>query len=247
MKKSLSIFLIVVMLMSLTMFTAIPAYADEGTLAPSEQITIASPPEDSCGNDCNCCRCQTKSTCGSCNDPCGQPTWQPCVKPIVITKHPWSETKLVDGQSSTYFEAHATNYVWMSWEFKIGDYGTPFSAEDAANQYGVNLEGFNSNQLWIRNISWGINGWYVRAVFYDCNGCPTYSNWAFIQLVEYVEPSYCVPPHPHCHYDPYLTMAPVVPAVPVYPVYDLSYSHTELETVSLEATLYPGYFYSGLC
>ena len=128
------------------------------------------------------------------SDDCDCPKQNKNCGTIVISKHPLDETLLRDGQSSTYFTAHASNYSWISWEFKIGDYGEPFSAETAANEYGVCIEGFDSEKLWIHNIGWGINGWYVRAVFHDCNGCPTYSKWAFMRLVEYVEP--CKPCHP---------------------------------------------------
>ena len=178
-----------------------------------------------------------------CNAPCAQPATQPCAK-IVITKHPYDENFLHDGQSSTYFEAHATNYAWMSWEFKIGDHGYPFSAEEAANSYGVNISGFNDTKLWIHNITWGINGWYVRAVFYDCNGCPTYSNWAFMRLVEYVAPQPCKPvcPPKPC-YDPYWTPCSVVVApVCAVPETTVSYTHTEVDSVTVETT-YPGFWF----
>lgn len=193
----------------------------------------------------------TQPTQPTAESPCvqQQPAVQPCPK-IVITKHPIDEIYLRDGQSSTFFTSYASNYAWMTWEFKIGDYGDPFSAEIAARDYGLYLEGINSEKLWIRNITWGINGWYVRAVFYDCNGCPTYSNWAFMRLVECIAPKPCKPacPPPVCYdpcYDPYWTPCAVAVApVCMVPETTVSYSHTEIDTVAVETT-FPGVIYPG--
>ena len=194
-----------------------------------QQYTGSKPADGQCNNPCT---------------PCQQPAQQPCGK-IVITKHPIDEIFLRDGQSSTYFTSYASNYSWMTWEFKIGDYGDPFSAEIAARDYGLNLDGIYSEKLWVRNITWGINGWYVRAVFYDCNGCPTYSNWAFMRLVEYVErPCQPKPPCQPCvpYYDPYLGPGPCAAPVCAYPETTVSYTHTEIDSVSVETT-YHGFWF----
>ena len=196
-----------------------------------QQFTGSQPVNNPCNNPCS--------------NPCNQqPAPQPCK--IIITKHPLDEIFLRDGQSSTYFTSYASNYSWMTWEFKIGDYGDPFSAEIAARDYGLCLEGINSEKITIRNITWGINGWYVRAVFYDCNGCPTYSNWAFMRLVEYVEPKPCKPvcPPKPCYdpcWDPYWTPCSVAVApICAVPETTISHTYTEIDSWTVETT-FPGY------
>lgn len=199
----------------------------------------------------------SQSTNGNCeNAPCGKSSCekhpnQSCPKPA-ITKHPTDEVLLHDGQYATYFEARANNSCWMSWEFKIGDNGTPFSAEEASSEYGLNLEGYNSNQLWIYGITWGINGWYVRAVFYDCNNNPTYSKWAFMRLVKYVDPAPCKPcqpcqpQQPPCNpwvVDPYCS-SPCVPYVHNYgwsetTVVTTTHTETDATTTSVYGYYYP--------
>ena len=176
---------------------------------------------------------------------------------IVITKHPLDEVLLKDGQSSTYFTSYATGYSWISWEFKIGDNGGPFSAEKAISDYGLTLEGINSEKITIRNITWGINGWYVRAVFHDDAGNVKYSNWAFMRLVEYT-PEPCKPckpcepicpppciPCPPCGPDPYggVPIAPGGCAVIITPPVETTVTHTESYTVtdSVSTTYYGWY------
>ena len=176
---------------------------------------------------------------------------------IVITKHPLDEVLLRDGQSSTYFTSYATGYSWISWEFKIGDNGGPFSAEKAISDYGLCLEGINSEKITIRNITWGINGWYVRAVFHDDCGNVKYSNWAFMRLVECTPCNPCPPkpcrpcpcepvcpppcwaPDPYC--DPYcgVPIAPCTPCEPAViiiggctPPVETTVTHSESYTVT---------------
>ena len=109
-------------------------------------------------------------------------------KKIVITKHPYDEVNLTNGQKATYFLAYADNYSKVSWEFKIGTEGVPFSAADAVKNYGLSLDGLDTEQLWVYNISWGINGWLVRAVFQDEDGNVAYTNWASMLLVNTCTP-----------------------------------------------------------
>lgn len=164
---------------------------------------------------------------------------------IVITKHPLDELCLRDGQSSTFFTSYATGYSWISWEFKIGDNGGPFSAEKAVSDYHLSLEGINSEKITIRNISWGINGWYIRAVFHDECGNVKYSNWAFMRLVE-CAPAPCKP----C--TPCVPCEPCIPAlcVPDYPTVVIggcaapqttvthSETHTDSYTTEVSTTYY---------
>ena len=174
---------------------------------------------------------------------------------IVITKHPLDEINLRDGQSSTFFTSYATGYSWISWEFKIGDKGDPFSAEKAISDYKLNLEGIDTEKITIRNISWGINGWYIRAVFHDACGNVKYSNWAFMRLVEGCKPcTPCTPCKPctpctpctPCAPDPYCgtPITPVTPCTPCYPSVvvvppaETTYTHTVIDSVS--TTYYGG-------
>ena len=131
---------------------------------------------------------------------------------IRITKHPIDETLLRDGQSSTYFTSYAENYSWISWEFKIGDNGGPFSAEKAISDYGLTLEGIDTEKITVRNITMGVNGWYIRAVFHDCNGNVKYSNWAILLVRE------CVPnPCPPCKPCQPVCPPPCIPVPPCPP------------------------------
>ena len=183
---------------------------------------------------------------------------------IRITKHPLDEVFLRDGQSSTYFTSYAENYSWISWEFKIGDNGGPFSAEKAISDYGLTLEGINSEKITIRNISWGINGWYVRAVFHDAAGNVKYSNWAIMLLKECTPCQPCQPckpctpcipcepcppvwiPDPYCG-TPCTPCIPCEPAVIIvggcYPPVETTVTHSESYTVTdTVSTTYYGWY-----
>ena len=105
---------------------------------------------------------------------------------IVITKHPYDELSLTDG-SETSFIARADNANQISWEFRIGDGGDVFSAEDAVAYYGLIIDGFNSEKIIIHNVSWNIDDWQIRAIFINyASGEVVRSNWAKINLVEAV-------------------------------------------------------------
>ena len=104
--------------------------------------------------------------------------------PIIITKYPYDELYLVDGQERTSFIARADNYDWITWEFKIGDDGVPFSTETAMNQYGISLSGTGDEQIYIYNISWTLDGWRIRAVFHQNGGEDTYTTWAKLALMQ---------------------------------------------------------------
>ncbi len=180
---------------------------------------------------------------------------------IVITKHPLDEVLLRDGQSSTYFTSYATGYSWISWEFKIGDNGGPFSAEKAISDYGLCLEGINSEKITIRNITWGINGWYVRAVFHDDCGNVKYSNWAIMLIKECTPCKPCPPPCKPCEPvcpppcwipDPYcgVPITPCTPCEPAviivggcYPPVETTVTHSESYTVTdTVSTTYYGWY-----
>ncbi len=181
-----------------------------------------------------------------------QPAPQPAVsvpRPY-ITKHPEDETLLYDGKYSTCFIAYAANCNSISWECKIGPYGTPFSAEEAIATYGAELFNIYTDTIEIRNL-WRdrYDGWYFRAVFYGNDGSIIYSNWA-VMLFNGTPPA---PPKPACPpkpcydpcWDPYWTPCAVAVApVCMVPETTVSYSHTEIDTVAVETT-FPGVIYPG--
>lgn len=105
-------------------------------------------------------------------------------QPILITKNPYDELYLMDGQERTSFIARADNYDWITWEFKIGDDGVPFSTETAINNYGISLGGTGDEQIYIYNISWTLDGWQIRAVFHQNGGDTAYTNWARLALMQ---------------------------------------------------------------
>ena len=119
---------------------------------------------------------------------------------IKITKDPYDELSVTEGQEKVLFIARAENYEQMSWEFMDAN-GEVFSAEDAVKYHGQIIDGYNSETLTIWNASWTINEWQVRAIFYNFTlGERFYTNWARIRLVE--EPEPYIPPAPPAQPDP---------------------------------------------
>ena len=113
------------------------------------------------------------------------------VSGIKITKDPYDELSVTEGQEKVLFIARAENYEQMSWEFMDAN-GAIFSAEDAVKYHGQIIDGYNSETLTIWNASWTINEWQVRAIFYNFTlGERFYTNWARIRLVE---PEPYIPP-----------------------------------------------------
>ena len=114
---------------------------------------------------------------------------------IIITKDPYDETSVTEGQEQVTFVARAKNYEQMSWEFMDAN-GEIFTAEDAVKYRGQIIDGYNSEKLIIWRPNWTINGWKVRAVFYNFTiGETKRTAWASIALVEnqYIPPA---PPPP---------------------------------------------------
>ena len=100
---------------------------------------------------------------------------------IVILRHPFDETYIEKGHN-VIFEAQAENYDWVSWEFRIGLDGEPFSAEQAVFDYGIIIEGFNRERILIYGVDWEMDGWQIRAVFHKNNGEVAFTDWAKIGL-----------------------------------------------------------------
>ena len=100
---------------------------------------------------------------------------------ITILKQPFDETYLEKGHN-VIFEAQAENYDWVSWEFRIGLDGEPFSAEEAVFDHKIIIEGFNRERIIIYDIDWDMDGWQIRAVFHKNNGEVAFTDWAKIGL-----------------------------------------------------------------
>ena len=159
-------------------FTAPPAYACEGT--------------------CECCGCSGDCDNATSANPCDTPCTrkEPCESTaICITKHPYDEPNVPNG-TPTSFVVIATGYDWISWEFMTSQ-GDILTTEDVTSNFGYTILGWDSTKLVIRDMPWGLNGWKVRAVFHDSNGCEKRTNWACIGVVQNCAP--CYEPDPPCH------------------------------------------------
>lgn len=85
----------------------------------------------------------------------------PGYDPIVITKHPSSETVSTGGR--TWFIAKAENATQITWEFFSPD-GTEYSLQQAMSAHpGLVLEELPEDTLGLRQIPASFSGWSARA------------------------------------------------------------------------------------
>ena len=192
---------------------------------------------------CSCCKC------GGCNGGAATKTpeyncGQPVSCPVRITKQPVGEEGLcVYDRTSTYFLVYAENAVRYEWYCKIGKTGTPMCVRDAIDEYGLNVEGYDTNKLYIYALNsngWdGIDGWLWMCRIYDCEGCYVDSNWV-ITTSAHGGP----PPAPAVVVPPCVPVAPVCPTtgiVPTYPTtgcggYGFGYVDTSFTTTTTTHT-----------
>ena len=91
--------------------------------------------------------------------------------PVVITKHPTSET--VSEGARTWFIAKAENATQITWEFFSPD-GTMYSLQQAMSAHpGLILEVLPEDTLGLRQIPVSFNGWSARARYDGPGGTAT--------------------------------------------------------------------------
>ena len=157
---------------------------------------FTAPPAFACDDACKCCGCdgncdQTPATSCEPQTPCVSST-------IYISKHPWDEWAVPQGTPTSFIVA-ATGWDWISWEF-MTSHGEILTVDDVTSNYGYTVLGWDSTKLVIRDMPWGLDGWQVRAVFHDSDGCEKRTNWAHIGVTSppCYEPPICYQPEPPC-------------------------------------------------
>lgn len=99
------------------------------------------------------------------------PAPPPPADPIVITKHPTSETVSEGGK--TWFIAKADNETQITWEFFAPD-GTMYSLQQAMSAHpGLILEVLPEDTLGLRQIPASFSGWSARARYDGPGGTAT--------------------------------------------------------------------------
>lgn len=99
------------------------------------------------------------------------PAPPPPVDPIVITKHPTSET--VSEGARTWFIAKADNETQITWEFFSPD-GTMYSLQQTMSAHpGLILEVLPEDTLGLRQIPASFSGWSARARYDGPGGTAT--------------------------------------------------------------------------
>ena len=120
---------------------------------------------------------------------------------ILVTKHPTDETR-TEGETA-WFVSGAQYYDTVDWTF-VGPSGREYTVREFRNMFPyVSVEGENSTNLTVRNVSTDLNGWAVFCNFHSSNDNAK-TNWAFFHVYAYVPnytPVYNTPdPYPYGGY-----------------------------------------------
>lgn len=124
---------------------------------------------------------------------------------VPITKNPTDEVRSAGG--TAWFVSGAYNYNRLSWTFISPD-GTKYTVQEFKVRFpAVRIEGENTTNLTIRNLSTDMNGWGVFCSFYNNDG-PTDTAVAFLYVSAYTPapaPTYSAPTYsysyPYYYYD----------------------------------------------
>ncbi len=224
--KIFSLILVLSLMFSLAIFSAPAAYADcDG------------------GDDCTCCGCGGKGTCGDAkleSSNCAEALLRGsvCSGPVRITKQPTDEVNLGgcgDDRISTCFIIKGDNIARVEWYCRIGATGEPMLVEEAVWNYGLGASGYDTTVLYIdRGSSWhNINGWQWAAIVYGCEGDCKITRWASTLAADCVTAPPCYTP-PVCAPAPCTPVAPpcTAPATACAPAWGCGYGFTEIESVT---------------
>lgn len=122
---------------------------------------------------------------------------------VPITKNPTDEVRSAGG--TAWFVSGAYNYNRLSWTFISPD-GTKYTVQEFKVRFPfVRIEGENSTNLTIRNLSTEMNGWGVFCSFYN-NDDPTDTTVAFLYVNAYTPapaPTYTAPTYTYSYSYPY--------------------------------------------
>ena len=99
---------------------------------------------------------------------------------IVITKTPGSE-RVTEGEDAL-FVSRAAAYTGLVWQLVSPDGETVFDNDAALNAFpGLDMSGFEGEELTLISIPYSLNGWSVRTKFIDRDG-----NWALTDEAQIV-------------------------------------------------------------
>lgn len=122
---------------------------------------------------------------------------------VPITKNPTDEVRSAGG--TAWFVSGAYNYNRLSWTFISPD-GTKYTVQEFKVRFpAVRIEGENTTNLTIRNLSIDMNGWGVFCSFYNNDG-PTDTAVAFLYVNAYTPapaPTYTAPTYNYSYSYPY--------------------------------------------
>ena len=97
---------------------------------------------------------------------------------IGITKNPRGE--IVTEGEDKFFVSHAYGYVGLIWELVSPDGETVFRGEEALRAFpGLDMAGYEGEELQLITIPYSLNGWSVRTRFIDEN-----NDWALSEAAE---------------------------------------------------------------
>ena len=108
--------------------------------------------------------------------------------PLVITKSPGGET--VNEGEDAKFISRAQNYVGLVWLFISPDGQTVYENNEAEEAFpGLEMAGFDGEELELFSIPITMNGWYVQTRFIDLNGASRLTERAQIIVVQGIVPA----------------------------------------------------------
>ena len=195
MKNFLSVFLIVILCLSLTACGDVYITADPNSeIFSNAQDYFLKTAENSVSSDNSVISKASSDTAASetvisvsaadaspsatATGPFGTVTSTSSSNNVVITKSPTSETVAVGGACS--FISYATNSTGISWYITDSNTSAIYKIEEAPSHIsGLLVYGYNSNKVILTNIPSSMNGWKIQACFEGAGG-PVYSDIAYI-------------------------------------------------------------------
>lgn len=112
---------------------------------------------------------------------------------VVITKSPYGE--IVTEGEGTFFTAHAYNYTGLIWLIVSPDGETVYENNEAEEAFpGLEMAGFEGEELHLMSIPYALNGWCVQARFLDARGRAALTDMAEITVIRGEVPSPSVTP-----------------------------------------------------
>ena len=106
----------------------------------------------------------------------------------VVYKDPTGE-EVTEGEDAM-FVARAYNYAGIVWRFVSADGETVYENTEALTAFpGLDMGGYDGEELRLVSIPYSMNGWYVQAKFIDSDGNYTLSDMALITVTRGDVPS----------------------------------------------------------